>query len=209
VTACYDSTCVSRWPAIAGRFRFALLEAAWTFGLILSAAALIQAHASESPAAGARPGRSRASDLEGRQQDLQDFKGSIVVVNFWATWCIPAGRRCQFSSSFRNAGVPKEWQVIGASADVEETKAQLRHSFKSTCQFPNLDRRDHGRHGAPRAGTALPATAIIDRDGTVATRAAGIIDEAGLNRWIDWLLGDRSAPAPPPVRVTDPPLPRR
>src|SRR5207247_9110229 len=56
------------------------------------------------------------------------------------------------------------------------------------------------------AGTGRPATAIIDRDGTVVARAPGIIDEAGLNRWIDWLLGDRSAPAPPPpVGVPIPP----
>src|SRR5207247_4462229 len=60
-------------------------------------------------------------------------------------------------------------------------------------------------------GTALPATAIIDRDGSVVARAAGIIDEAGLNRWIDWLVGDRPAPAPsPPVSVRlPPPAPRR
>jgi len=98
-------------------------------------------------------------------------------------------------------------QVIGASADetgneraVEAFVQEQRVNFPIWVGATTVDMERLG------LGTALPATAIIDRDGTVATRAPGIIDEAGLNRWIDWLLGDRSTPAPPPpVGVPIPP----
>ena len=46
-------------------------------------------------------------------------------------------------------------------------------------------------------GTALPATAVLDRDGRVAVRIDGVIDGPGLDNWIDWLIGDRTAPVPP------------
>lgn len=51
-------------------------------------------------------------------------------------------------------------------------------------------------------GTGLPATAIIDRDGSVAFRIVGVISEEELRVRLDWLLGPRSAVAPvAPVEV--------
>jgi thiol-disulfide isomerase/thioredoxin len=145
-------------------------------------------------------------DLEGRKRDLQEFKGSVVVVNFWATWCIPCREEMPIFIRLQERRGAEGVQVIGASAD-EVGKEHAVGTFvrELGINFPiwiGATTVDMERLGL---GTALPATAILDRDGTVATRAAGIIDESGLNRWIDWLLSDRSAPAPPPpVKVPMP-----
>ena len=182
------------------------LRAAWTFGLILSAAALIQAHASEDPPQTQGPATLALRDLEGRPQDLRDLRGSIVVVNFWATWCIPCREEMPIFVKLHERRASEGVRVIGASADAAGNEHAVEAFVREQqIRFPiwiGATTLDMERLGL---GTALPATAIIDRDGTVATRAAGIIDEAGLDRWIGWLLGDRSAPAPPPpVRVPIP-----
>jgi len=185
------------------------LRTALTLGLILAAPALIQAQAGEDPT----PTQGQATlvlrDLEGRPQDLRDLRGSIVVVNFWATWCIPCREEMPIFVKLHERRGGEGVQVIGASADeagneraVETFVREQQIHFPIWIGATTLDMQRLG------LGTALPATVIIDRDGTVATRAAGIIDEAGLDRWIGWLLGDRSAPAPPPpVRVPIPSTP--
>jgi len=182
------------------------LKAALTFGLILSGLALIQARAGEVPSPTDGQATLVLQDLDGRKQDLRDLKGSIVVVNFWATWCIPCRKEMPVFVKLHERRAAEGVRVIGASADdpgnerAVEAFVQEQHiNFPIWIGATTVDMERLG------LGTALPATAIIDRDGTVVTRAAGIIDEAGLNRWIDWLIGDRSAPAPsPPVGVPIP-----
>ena len=146
-------------------------------------------------------------DLQQHQHDLTEFRGKVVVVNFWATWCMPCRQEMPIFVRLQDRRGAEEVQVIGASADeagnepaIEAFVQEQRIHFPIWIGATTVDMERLG------LGTALPATAIIDRDGTVVTRAPGIIDEAGLNRWIDWLLGDRSAAAPPaPVGVPIPP----
>jgi len=147
-------------------------------------------------------------DLQHHQHDLTEFPGKVVVLNFWATWCIPCRQEMPIFVRLQESRGAEGVQVIGASAD-EAGNERAVEAFvqEQRIHFPiwlGATTVDMDRLGL---GTALPATAIIDRDGTVVTRAPGIIDEAGLNQWIDWMLGDRTAPAPPsPVGVPIPPV---
>ncbi len=146
-------------------------------------------------------------DLHGQSQTLQDFKGRIVVLNFWATWCIPCRQEMPIFVRLQERRGADGVQVIGASADQAGNEAAIESFVRDMhIGFPiwtGATTVDMERLGL---GTALPATAILDRDGTVVARAPGIIDEKSLDGWIDWLLGDRSAPAPPPpIAVPIPP----
>ena len=146
-------------------------------------------------------------DLQQRPHDLTELRGKIVVVNFWATWCIPCREEMPIFVKLQEKRGAEGVQVIGASADA----AGDEHAVERFIQAQQIDfpiwvgatTIDMERLGL---GTALPATAILDRDGTVVTRAPGIIDEKGLNRWIDWLLGERTAPEPAPPVGTPIPL---
>jgi len=175
-----------------------MTETALVLSLILSASALQAGAAEEPPTTGSRATLA-LQDLEGRSRDLKDLEGRIVVLNFWATWCIPCRQEMPVFVRLQERRAAEGVQVIGASADeagnegaVQAFVQEQRIHFPIWIGATTVDMQRLG------LGTALPATAIIDRDGTVVARAPGIIDEAGLNRWIDWLLGDRSAPAPPP-----------
>jgi thiol-disulfide isomerase/thioredoxin len=173
----------------------------------MTAPAFIRAQAGQEPPATEAPFTFQLQDLQGRMQDLRDLEGSIVVVNFWATWCIPCRQEMPTFVRLQERHGADGVQVIAASADEAGDKDAVEaFAHEQGIAFPiwiGATTVDMERLGL---GSALPATAIIDRDGSVAVRAPGIIEEAGLNLWIDWLLGDRSTPAPPaPVGVAIPP----
>jgi thiol-disulfide isomerase/thioredoxin len=161
-----------------------------------------------SPTSGATPAAELAlKDLQGHPHDLTEFRGKVVVVNFWATWCIPCREEMPIFVRLQERRSADGVQVIGASADqAGDERAVAAFVQEQGINFPiwiGATTVDMERLGL---GAALPATAILDRDGSVVARAAGIIDEAGLDRWIDWLLGDRSGRAPPPpIGVPIPP----
>ena len=91
-------------------------------------------------------------------------------------------------------------EVIGASADDESTRDQVEPFIEEYgINFPiwlGATLKDMERLGL---GTALPATALIDRDGRVVSRILGPVEEHELIEHIDWLLSDRTAQPPPPL----------
>jgi hypothetical protein len=89
-------------------------------------------------------------------------------------------------------------QVIGASADDAKTQKQIpRFISKLKINFPVWMGATKSHMQMLGLGDALPATVIIDRDGKIVARIQGILDEAELEKRIEWLLSDRQLPAPP------------
>jgi len=139
-------------------------------------------------------------DLQGQQQSLARYRGKIVVLNFWATWCIPCREEMPILVDLQKRYGEQGVMVIGASAD-EQTTQKTIPSFirKQRIEFPILigaTTTDMKRLGL---GEALPATAIIDRDGQIVGRILGPIEKKDLQNRIQWLLGDRQSPAPEAV----------
>ena len=137
-------------------------------------------------------------DLSGNVRNLTEYRGRIVVLNFWATWCAPCVKEMPILVSAYNRYAANGVQVIGASADDPKTQKQIpRFISKLKINFPVWTGATKAHMQMLGLGEALPATAIIDRDGKIVARIQGILDEAELEKRIDWLLGDRQLPAPP------------
>ncbi|TAM81042.1 MAG: TlpA family protein disulfide reductase [Acidobacteria bacterium] len=102
---------------------------------------------------------------------LSQFKGQVVVLNFWATWCPPCVMEApsleQFATEMKSQGVT----VIGVSVD---ENAQALSQFVQYYHVSYPVARDPRYSLTHRYGTyKLPETYIIDRDGRVAEKIIG------------------------------------
>ncbi|HZH31052.1 MAG TPA: TlpA disulfide reductase family protein [Pyrinomonadaceae bacterium] len=128
-------------------------------------------------------------DLFGVEQRLSAFRGRIVVLNFWATYCEPCRREMPDLARIQNNYAALGVQVVGASADELAARTKVMEFIRETkINFPvwlGAKVGDMQRFGlAP----ALPGTVIIGRDGRVAWQRSGIVKEADLKQKIDELL---------------------
>jgi cytochrome c biogenesis protein CcmG, thiol:disulfide interchange protein DsbE len=114
----------------------------------------------------------RLPTLEDGVVDLASFRGKVVVVNFWATWCPPCVEEMPSLEKLHRALGPEGLVVIGVSVDEDE--AALR-SFvqKVGVTFPTL--RDPGGRGPTAAyrTTGYPETFVVDPQGVLLDKYIG------------------------------------
>lgn len=139
-------------------------------------------------------------DPAGNEQDLGRYRGKIVVLNFWATWCVPCREEMPLLVSIQKRYGERGIQVIGASADQPETQKEIpRFVRKLKINFPVWIGATTDDMQSLGLGDALPATAFIDRDGSILARIIGPVEKKELDERVEWLLGDRRTPPPPPL----------
>jgi thiol-disulfide isomerase/thioredoxin len=111
----------------------------------------------------------RLKDADDRLVDLARYRGRVVLVNFWATWCPPC--REEFPSLGRLGKLfrPDEFEVL--AVNVGEDPATV-FSFAGHTPFPVLFDRDAQTMAAWKV-RGLPTTFLIDRQGRRAFAAAG------------------------------------
>ena len=145
----------------------------------------------------AEPPELSLKDRQGVAHSLSDYRGKIVVLNFWATWCIPCKEEMPIfgdvDQRYRRQGVI----VLAASVDDQKTKKyinQFARSYKMS--FPILV--DAAMDDMKRVGLGelVPSTLFLDKNGTVAGKIFGQAPRKEVFRRVDWLLGDRQGQAP-------------
>jgi thiol-disulfide isomerase/thioredoxin len=128
-------------------------------------------------------------DLTGADQNLTSYRGRVVVLNFWATWCEPCKKEMPDLAAIQNDYAALGVQVIGAAGDEAGDAAKvLKFTREFKVNFPvwvGASTDDMTRFGV---GTVLPATVIINREGKIVWREIGIIKPAELRKQLDTLL---------------------
>ena len=128
-------------------------------------------------------------DLFGAEQRLSALKGRIVILNFWATYCIPCRKEMPDLAAIQNEYAALGLQVIGASTDEPEERASVMQFVKETkVNFPiwmGATTNDMVRFGL---GAALPGTVIIGREGRVVKVISGIVNQADLKKQVETML---------------------
>jgi peroxiredoxin len=146
--------------------------------------------------------RSMAPDISGKtltgtRLSLASFRGSVVVLNFWGSWCSPcraeAPALAALAARYRSAGV----RFLGIDIQDEPSSAEaFMHTFRIS--YPSLN--DPGdeialafRKTVPPA--AIPTTLVIDRTGHIAARIVGGATYNSLKELLTEVLATRTAAA--------------
>src|SRR5262249_52475344 len=116
-------------------------------------------------------------DLDGGSRSLADYRGSVVLINFWATWCEPCRDEIPSLQALATRLVGRPFAILGvnrgeSSARVKEFAARMRIGFAILLD-PNQE--------AVRAWRVrvLPESFLVDADGRMRYRAIGEIDWTG------------------------------
>ncbi len=114
--------------------------------------------------------------LDGRPEHLSDFRGKVVVLNFWASWCPPCIAEIGSLNSLQTRIQPRGATILGVSID-EDSDAYEKFLLKYKVDFPTF--RDPTAAIATTYGTKLwPETYIIGTDGRIARKIVGQQDWA-------------------------------
>jgi len=117
-------------------------------------------------------------DLQGNMRKLSDFKGKVIFLNFWATWCKPCEEEMpSMQALYENLhDFPFEIVAVSVDKDAPEKIAEFAKQYGIT--FTIL----HDKKGAIKETyktTGVPETFIIDQNGVVALKVWGPRDWTG------------------------------
>lgn len=136
--------------------------------------------------------------LTGEALRLSDYRGKVVVLNVWASWCAPCRAEAPalnaLSEEFLDDGV----HFIGLNTRDSQAAAEAFVASKGV-PYPSLvdsDGRIQVQFVDSLPPQAIPSTVIIDREGRVAARALGKVSESDLRGLIEPLITEGSDEAP-------------
>lgn len=125
--------------------------------------------------------------LDGERLALAELRGSPVVLNFWASWCIPCREEAPLLTTAAREYEAQGLRVVGI---VYQDSAESARDFmdRYAQPYPGLLDPD-GRTAIDYGVFGIPETFFIDRDGIVRSRQVGPVTEEGLERQIREILG--------------------
>lgn len=113
-----------------------------------------------------------ATTLDGKTISLEDYKGKVVLLDFWATWCEPCVKAMPHLDKLQKQYGEKSFTVLGVSID-EDTKKVGPFAEKKKLSYPLvLDSAEAPTWHAYRV-TAIPALFLIDRNGQIIAQWRG------------------------------------
>lgn len=128
-------------------------------------------------------------DLAGQQQAMAQWKGKVVLVNFWATWCAPCREEIPLLVKKQAELGASGLQVVGIAVDqADKVKA---FAAEMGINYPvlvgDMEALDLGRAVGNELG-GLPYTLVVDRDGRIARTELGTLSEDKIDDLVRPLL---------------------
>ncbi len=147
------------------------------------------------PAAARKPApRLTGTTLDGRPFDLADYRGKVVVLNVWASWCPPCRAEAPHLERVYQQTRSKGVEFVGVDTRDQKASAQaFERSFKIS--YPSVV-DPYGELVLKFNGVlnpqAIPSTLVIDRRGRIAARALRGLTDAELHKILDPVVAETS-----------------
>jgi cytochrome c biogenesis protein CcmG, thiol:disulfide interchange protein DsbE len=127
----------------------------------------------------------QVTTFDGSKLSLADFKGQVVVLNFWATWCGPCKRELPLLENYYRQRHSAGLVILAVATEDSLTPYQLRPLAKIlTLQ---MVKRFKGNYGQVKY---LPTNFVIDRKGILRYAESGGFTEQGLDQVLGPLIAD-------------------
>jgi thiol-disulfide isomerase/thioredoxin len=131
----------------------------------------------------------RLPDMDGRPQALEQWRGKVLVVNFWATWCAPCREEIPAFMKVQEKWSARGLQIIGIAIDdsdkVRPYVAELKINYPIL--IGGLDGIELARQAGNRLG-GLPFTVVFNREGGPVHSQLGGVNQRKLEALLEPLL---------------------
>lgn len=134
-----------------------------------------------------------AYDARGVKRRLSDYRGNLVVLNFWATWCDPCRAEIPALNRVHLAYRAQGFTVVGVAMDQRGWAAVTPFLIEHGVTYPVL----LGNAAVARSYgglKSLPQTLFLDREGRIVASHGSLLKEADLRKLVESLLAASPAP---------------
>ncbi|MFJ8668097.1 TlpA family protein disulfide reductase [Streptomyces sp. NPDC093600] len=134
--------------------------------------------------------------LEGERLDVADFKGKVVVLNLWGSWCGPCRAEAPHFAKVAKDLKPKGVEFVGLNTRDFEKDKPLAFEADYGIPYPSLY-DPAGKiilSGFPKGSLVpqgIPTTIVLDKDGKIAARSLMALDDKKLRSMIEPLLAEK------------------
>ena len=133
------------------------------------------------------------SDVKGKDVKLSSYKGKVVAVSFWASWCEPCKQELSFLHKYKKANPDKDFEIVAVATDAPETISKVKSIVKRKKWKFAVPLDTEGKVSAilnPRGAT--PFAMFIDKNGKLAYSHEGFKsgDEEKYKPLINTLLSE-------------------
>ena len=113
-------------------------------------------------------------DIKGRTLRLADYKGKVLLINFWATWCTPCRSEIPDLVKLQTKYKDQGFQIVGITYPPEELSEVQRYVKNAKVNYP-IAIGTKATKALFTESETLPITVVIDRDGNVREIIEGIL----------------------------------
>lgn len=132
----------------------------------------------------------RYPDLDGRVHRLLDWRGKVLLCNFWATWCAPCREEVPLLVAAKQQWAAERFEVVGIALDKHDNIREFSRTYQINYPVLIADATalELVRKLGNRAG-GLPYTVVLAATGAIAYRHLGAFSAADLRRVLASLFG--------------------